>query len=214
MTDVAGLPAEWEPQAGVLIAWPHRGTDWAARLPRIERAYVGLASAIARFEPLLVCTADAPLRAHAAALLDRAGVDAARVRYVDMQPLPRNRHGDRDSSGSNLVVRTGPVPVRPLKGSPGVHLESAERLPVGDRGRIRIERPARNPDRGKPAFIPRHDVDHAPHRIAAVERSCGSPKNFDLLDLIEGDRQVEVEMPGLSIANARPIDQNQDLLEG
>ncbi|HEY6545779.1 MAG TPA: agmatine deiminase family protein [Dokdonella sp.] len=84
MTDVAGLPAEWEPQAGVLIAWPHRGTDWAARLPRIERAYVGLASAIARFEPLLVCTADAPLRAHAAALLDRAGVDAARVRYVEV----------------------------------------------------------------------------------------------------------------------------------
>ena len=49
MTEGLRLPAEWEPQAGVVIAWPHAGTDWAARLPRIEKAYVGLAAAIARF---------------------------------------------------------------------------------------------------------------------------------------------------------------------
>lgn len=78
------LPAEWEPQAGVVIAWPHAGTDWAARLARIERAYVGLTAAIARFEPVLVCVADAPLRSRAAALVDEAGVDAARVRYVEV----------------------------------------------------------------------------------------------------------------------------------
>ncbi|MGH8184807.1 MAG: agmatine deiminase family protein, partial [Rhodanobacteraceae bacterium] len=30
------LPAEWEPQAAVLLAWPHSGTDWAARLDAVE----------------------------------------------------------------------------------------------------------------------------------------------------------------------------------
>jgi agmatine/peptidylarginine deiminase len=84
MTQGLRLPAEWEPQAGVVIAWPHAGTDWAARLPRIEKAYVGLAAAIARFEPLLVCVADAALRSHVSALLGAAGVDAARLRFVEV----------------------------------------------------------------------------------------------------------------------------------
>ena len=30
------FPAEWEPQSAVLVAWPHAGTDWAARLPSVE----------------------------------------------------------------------------------------------------------------------------------------------------------------------------------
>jgi agmatine/peptidylarginine deiminase len=78
------LPAEWEPQAGVVIAWPHAGTDWAARLASIETAYVALASAIARFEPVLICVADAGVRERASSLLDAARVDAARVRFVEV----------------------------------------------------------------------------------------------------------------------------------
>lgn len=78
------LPAEWEPQSGVIIAWPHAGTDWAPRLPAVDTAYTALASSIARFDPIVVCVADAEVRAHAAQLLDRAGVDAARVHYVEI----------------------------------------------------------------------------------------------------------------------------------
>ncbi|HEY0180322.1 MAG TPA: agmatine deiminase family protein [Dokdonella sp.] len=77
------LPAEWEPQAAVAIAWPHAGTDWAARLARIEAAYVALAAAIARFEPVLICAADASVRERAAAQLAAAGVGAGRVRFVE-----------------------------------------------------------------------------------------------------------------------------------
>jgi len=77
------LPAEWEAQAGVIIAWPHAGTDWAPRLVQIESAYVALAAAIARFEPVLICVADAAVRARATGLLTAAGVDAARVRFVE-----------------------------------------------------------------------------------------------------------------------------------
>jgi agmatine/peptidylarginine deiminase len=79
------LLAEWEPQAGVIIAWPHEGTDWSPRLATIEKAYVGLASAIARFEPLVVCAAGAAVRERASRLLESAGVAMARVRFVDTE---------------------------------------------------------------------------------------------------------------------------------
>jgi len=79
------LPAEWEAQAGVIIAWPHEGTDWAPRFDAIDDAYVGLASAIAKFEPLLVCVADTSVREHVARRLDEAGVDEGRVRYVEAE---------------------------------------------------------------------------------------------------------------------------------
>lgn len=78
------LPAEWSPQDAVLIAWPHAETDWAPRLERIETAYVGLADAIARFEPLLICVADGSVRERATRRLAAAGVDATRVRYVEV----------------------------------------------------------------------------------------------------------------------------------
>lgn len=78
------LPAEWEPQAAILIAWPHAGTDWAERLAEVETTYVALAAAITRFEPLIICVADAALRRRVETLLDEAGVDAARVRLVEI----------------------------------------------------------------------------------------------------------------------------------
>jgi len=76
----ARLPAEWEPQSAVLLAWPHAGTDWAERLADVETTYVALVGAIARFERVVICVADDALEAHARALL--AGVDADRVRFV------------------------------------------------------------------------------------------------------------------------------------
>ncbi len=78
------FPAEWETQSAVLLAWPHGGTDWAARLEGVEKTYVSLVDAITRFQPALVCVADAELKARASALLDVAGVDMARVRFFEV----------------------------------------------------------------------------------------------------------------------------------
>jgi agmatine/peptidylarginine deiminase len=78
------LPAEWEPQAAVAIAWPHAGTDWAPRLAEVERTYVALAAAVTRFQPLLVCVADATLAGHVRDVLSAAGVDARQVRLVEL----------------------------------------------------------------------------------------------------------------------------------
>ena len=78
------FPAEWEPQSAVLLAWPHEGTDWAARLEGVERTYVSLVAAITRFQTALVCVADAALKARAGALLEAAGVDLGRVRFFEV----------------------------------------------------------------------------------------------------------------------------------
>ena len=79
------LPAEWEPQAGVLLAWPHAQTDWAQRLADVESTFAALACAIARHEPVLICVADGAVRARAAQLLTAAGVDASCGRFVEIE---------------------------------------------------------------------------------------------------------------------------------
>lgn len=48
------LPAEWEPQSGIQLTWPHANTDWAPMLKEIEKTYNEMAEAIQRYEPLLI----------------------------------------------------------------------------------------------------------------------------------------------------------------
>ncbi len=98
------LPAEWEPQDAVLVAWPHADTDWGPRLDRIETAYVGLAGAIARQQPLIVCVADEAVRTRAQALLSAAGTDPARVRFVE---VPYDDTWLRDSGPLTLAGGEG-----------------------------------------------------------------------------------------------------------
>lgn len=50
------MPAEWEPVSQVLLAWPHRDTDWAYMLDRVEACYIKLAEAIVPHAPLVIIT--------------------------------------------------------------------------------------------------------------------------------------------------------------
>jgi len=53
------LPAEWQPQDGVQLTWPHADTDWAPYLDDIIEVFVRLVSAIAKYEYVLVAAQDA-----------------------------------------------------------------------------------------------------------------------------------------------------------
>ncbi len=79
------LPAEWEPQSAVLIAWPHAGTDWADRLGEVEETYIALVAAITRFQRALICVADEDVEAYARARLASARVDMARVDFLPVE---------------------------------------------------------------------------------------------------------------------------------
>ena len=48
------LPAEWEPQGGVQLTWPHALTDWAPMLDDITLTYQLMAREIMKREPLLI----------------------------------------------------------------------------------------------------------------------------------------------------------------
>ena len=71
------LPAEWEPQGAVMIAWPHEGTDWAYMLPEVRRCYTALAHAIASRALLIVIGPELDSAREAL-----AGIDTERVRFV------------------------------------------------------------------------------------------------------------------------------------
>ena len=48
------LPAEWEPQWGVQLTWPHAWTDWAPMLDEITATYEEMAREIRKREELLI----------------------------------------------------------------------------------------------------------------------------------------------------------------
>lgn len=52
------LPAEWEEQDGVLLAWPHHDTDWSETLDDVLPVFIELARQISRFEKVLIVTPD------------------------------------------------------------------------------------------------------------------------------------------------------------
>ena len=98
------LPAEWEPQDGVLMAWPHPETDWGEVLDEVEPVVAAIGAAISRHEDLVLVTDD-PERAleH----LRRAGADVGRVRTWD---VPTNDTWARDFGPITLLDDGG----RPL----------------------------------------------------------------------------------------------------
>jgi agmatine/peptidylarginine deiminase len=54
------LPAEWEPQEGVQLTWPHAATDWAPMLEEIIAVYQEMAREIAKHERLVLVVGDIP----------------------------------------------------------------------------------------------------------------------------------------------------------
>ena len=56
MTSAILFPAEWYPQSGIQLTWPHEETDWAYMLDEVTSCYIELAREIARRERLLIVT--------------------------------------------------------------------------------------------------------------------------------------------------------------
>jgi len=76
------LPAEWEPQDGVLLTWPHAATDWCERLDEVEQVYVEIAAAVTRYEAVLIACHNPAHRDHVASLLQSSGIRNDRCRLA------------------------------------------------------------------------------------------------------------------------------------
>ncbi|CAG0951583.1 agmatine deiminase [Geobacteraceae bacterium] len=100
---ITRLPAEWEEQDGVLLAWPHAESDWLPWLPMVELVFAQIVKEITRFETALVVAADGE---RTAAILSAVG---ARMERVRIEEIPANDTWARDF-GPLTVERDG----RPL----------------------------------------------------------------------------------------------------
>ncbi|WP_429886276.1 agmatine deiminase family protein [Geoalkalibacter halelectricus] len=73
------LPAEWEEQDAVLLAWPHQDSDWAPLLERVSPVFTEIALRIADYESVVIVAPDlTPVRQ----ALTTAGADLERFRLV------------------------------------------------------------------------------------------------------------------------------------
>lgn len=97
------LPAEWEPQSGVLLSWPHADSDWAELMHLVETCVVDIATQISRFEPVLI-VADNMARVQARLMV--AGAEMERVRIVE---LPTNDTWVRDFGPITVIADGQPM---------------------------------------------------------------------------------------------------------
>lgn len=97
------LPAEWEPQDGVLLTWPHAATDWAPVLPQVEPVFIRIATEISRFEEVLIVACD-PCRVKER--LRTTGAEMRRIRFFD---LPSNDTWSRDFGPITVLDNGRPV---------------------------------------------------------------------------------------------------------
>lgn len=97
------FPAEWEIQDGVLLAWPHEGTDWSGALEKVVPVFVDIIRHLVRFERVLLT---APVAADAGNALEAAGVDMTRVTIREM---PNNDTWARDFGPVTVMFNGKPV---------------------------------------------------------------------------------------------------------
>lgn len=94
------LPAEWEPQDGVLLAWPHAHSDWCDNLAAVQQVFVTIAQAISRFERVVIV---APEVEAVRQQLQAAGVN---LQQINLFAVPTNDTWARDF-GPITVLENG-----------------------------------------------------------------------------------------------------------
>ena len=76
------LLPEWAEQDAVMLTWPHKNTDWADNLARVEPVYIELAKHITAKQALVIVAHDEALKTHINSLLNDAGIEKTRVYFV------------------------------------------------------------------------------------------------------------------------------------
>jgi len=97
------LPAEWEAQDGVLMAWPHEGSDWAYMLDDVRPVFAEIIRNITRFERVVLV---APNADSAADYLKSTGVDLTKLAVYE---LPCNDTWARDFGPVTVMYHNQPV---------------------------------------------------------------------------------------------------------
>ena len=96
------FPAEWYPQAAIMLTWPHAGTDWQPILHEVIPCYVAIAKEILRQEKLIiVCSSIAEVKS---ALGNE--VDYSRILFRE---IPSNDTWARDHGPVSIFINGRPT---------------------------------------------------------------------------------------------------------
>ncbi len=90
------FPAEWAPQSGVQLTWPHAGTDWKDQLEEVTACYVSIAKEIIKREKLLIVCSDKNQ-----VIRDLGGDGEGRIIFCE---LPSNDTWARDHGAISVIV--------------------------------------------------------------------------------------------------------------
>lgn len=99
------FPAEWEQQDGVLLCFPHNGSDWPGKYKAIQWALVEFIRKVSSYEKVFLVVADDTLKKRVEEMLGKAHIDLSQVQFILCKT---NRSWMRDS---------GPIIVRCSDGS-------------------------------------------------------------------------------------------------
>jgi len=75
------LPAEWYPQDGILLTWPHADSDWAPWLSQIDKLYCQIVKTISLYEKVLLVCFDDQHQTHIAKLLKESDVALSKILF-------------------------------------------------------------------------------------------------------------------------------------
>ena len=101
------LPAEWSKQSGVQLTWPDDTTPWY-ELDKVQECYVDIISAILKFEPVLLVTADVDAaKDRISEIFSAKGLDAALMDQIRMVACPINDTWARDHGGISVLGEEG-----------------------------------------------------------------------------------------------------------
>jgi agmatine deiminase len=75
------LPAEWEAQAAIILAWPHEQTDWRDNLPATEACFANILQAITERERAVLLCPDADVLRKK---LHEADIQIDRIRFAEI----------------------------------------------------------------------------------------------------------------------------------
>jgi agmatine deiminase len=86
------LPAEWEPQDAILLAWPHKNTPWDWQLDDMVQLYEALVSVICDYADVVIALPEAAI----AEVRERLGAMEIPLEYVYFYPVDTNDTWVRD----------------------------------------------------------------------------------------------------------------------
>lgn len=99
------FPAEWHPQSGVQLTWPHADTDWALLLREVDDCFVSIALEILVRDELLLIVTPEPDRIKALLHERIPSRLLPQVRYFE---CPTNDTWARDHGLLTLLTEAGP----------------------------------------------------------------------------------------------------------